>query len=226
MPQRNGTTARVQAEKREQIVKDRRPFERRSVLSSVRASAILPLSRLGNFSIEPLMHSLTICFILGLSPSAFAEPVSFRQEVCALLARAGCNQGACHGNLNGKGGFKLSLRGEDPAADRSALTREMLGRRTDPLRPDESLILRKATGQIAHEGGPRFAVGAHRNIASFARGSWPVVATTAPTRRLLTRLSVAPTSAILFDPDDRVKITVKAEFADGSQPRRYPSCRV
>ncbi len=25
--------------------------------------------------------------------------------------------GACHGNLNGKGGFRLSLRGDDPAFD-------------------------------------------------------------------------------------------------------------
>ena len=34
-----------------------------------------------------------------------------------LLAKAGCNMGACHGNLNGKGGFRLSLRGDDPAAE-------------------------------------------------------------------------------------------------------------
>src|SRR5437588_8115863 len=85
-------------------------------------------------------------------------PVSFRNEVMAVLSRAGCNQGACHGNLNGKGGFKLSLRGEDPAFDRAVLTREMHGRRTDPIRPEESLILRKATGRVPHEGGPRFAV--------------------------------------------------------------------
>src|SRR3954470_23615248 len=86
------------------------------------------------------------------------DAVSYSQEVRAVFARAGCNQGACHGNLNGRGGFKLSLRGEDLVADRDALTREMLARRTDPLRPAESLILRKATGLIPHEGGPRFAI--------------------------------------------------------------------
>ena len=39
---------------------------------------------------------------------------SFRTDIAPLLSKAGCNMGACHGNLNGKGGFKLSLRGEDP----------------------------------------------------------------------------------------------------------------
>src|SRR5688572_5941357 len=105
------------------------------------------------------MRGLPAALLLALTLPANADPVSFRQEVVPVLSRGGCNQGACHGNLNGRGGFKLSLRGEDPAADLAALTRDMLARRTDPLRPDESLILRKATGRVSHEGGPRFAVG-------------------------------------------------------------------
>ncbi|MFT5095899.1 MAG: hypothetical protein ACI93T_004759, partial [Porticoccaceae bacterium] len=42
---------------------------------------------------------------------------SFRNHVLAVLAKAGCNSGACHGALAGKGGFRLSLRGFDPATD-------------------------------------------------------------------------------------------------------------
>ena len=42
------------------------------------------------------------------------EECSFRNDVMAVLAKAGCNAGACHGNKNGKGGFKLSLRGAGP----------------------------------------------------------------------------------------------------------------
>src|SRR5437763_3332135 len=87
-----------------------------------------------------------------------AEPVSFRNEVMAVLSKAGCNQGACHGNQNGKNGFKLSLRGEDPALDLAALTRDTLGRRTNALQPAESLLLLKPIGAIPHEGGKRFAV--------------------------------------------------------------------
>src|SRR5262249_39365518 len=92
-------------------------------------------------------------------PASASEPVRFNVEVMAVLSKAGCNQGACHGNLNGKGGFKLSLRGEDPAWDYSVLTRDGFGRRTNPLRPADSLILQKATVSIPHEGGRRFAVG-------------------------------------------------------------------
>src|SRR5262249_8055584 len=41
----------------------------------------------------------------------------FRNHVQAVLTRSGCNSGACHGALAGKGGLKLSLRGYDPTAD-------------------------------------------------------------------------------------------------------------
>src|SRR3954469_5975625 len=91
------------------------------------------------------------------APSLAAGPaVSFRNEVMAVLSRAGCNSGACHGNLNGKGGLKLSLRGEDPAGDRGVLTRDMLGRRPDPPRPDDTPPLLKPTGGVPHGGGVRF----------------------------------------------------------------------
>ena len=41
----------------------------------------------------------------------------FRRHVLPVLSRAGCNMGACHGALAGKGGFKLSLRGYYPEGD-------------------------------------------------------------------------------------------------------------
>src|SRR5581483_3584088 len=82
--------------------------------------------------------------------------VSFRNEIMPVLAKAGCNLGTCHGNKYGKGGFKLSLRGQDPDVDYTTLTREMFARRINPMEPDQSLVLLKATTQVAHEGGLRF----------------------------------------------------------------------
>src|ERR1700752_205678 len=83
--------------------------------------------------------------VVSLVPAPIrAESVSFRNEVMAVFSRAGCNQGTCHGNQTGKGVFKLSLRGDDPAFDYEALPRDMLARRTDPLRPEASLLLLKA----------------------------------------------------------------------------------
>src|SRR6516164_7884897 len=78
---------------------------------------------------------------LMLTGTAAAQGVSFRNDVMAVLSKGGCNAGACHGNQNGKGGFRLSLRGEDPTADFAALTRDALARRTDPHRPADSLVL-------------------------------------------------------------------------------------
>src|SRR5207249_5433301 len=86
-----------------------------------------------------------------------AAPVSFRNEVIAALNVGGCNSGACHGTPSGKNGFKLSLRGYDPAADYLQLTHDVLGRRTDSLGADTSLIYLKALGRVQHEGGARFA---------------------------------------------------------------------
>src|SRR5437773_12058622 len=85
-----------------------------------------------------------------------SESISFRNDVMAVLSKAGCNAGACHGNANGKAGFKLSLRGQDPDLDYYALTRDQFGRRTDSMDPSRSLILLKPTARVAHEGGKRF----------------------------------------------------------------------
>src|SRR5712671_6491159 len=95
------------------------------------------------------------------STLAQAEPaaVSFRNDVMAVISKAGCNAGTCHGNKNGKGGFKLSLRGQEPEADYIAMTRDLFARRLNPLEPEQSLVLLKPTAQVAHEGGLRFKKG-------------------------------------------------------------------
>src|SRR5262245_41993013 len=141
--------------------------------------------------------------VLLVRPAAAQEPVSFRHEVMAVLARGGCNQGTCHGNLNGKGGFKLSLRGQDPAADHAALTRDMLGRRTDPHHPEASLILQKASGRVPHEGGQRFAASSPeyrlllRWVAEGLRNDLG-------NATAVTRLEVTPDEAYLVEPKDEL----------------------
>src|SRR5439155_5776160 len=109
--------------------------------------------------------------LLGLASLALAPPahaavllpnqgsvqrVDFERHVMGLFGRAGCNSGSCHGSFQGRGGFRLSLFGYDPEKDYDALTREAMGRRLDPVDPDHSLLLLKATGQVPHGGGRRF----------------------------------------------------------------------
>lgn len=154
--------------------------------------------------------------LLLLQTVAAADtPVSFRNDVSAVLSRAGCNAGACHGNLNGKGGFKLSLRGEDADADLAALTRGMFARRTDPHSPTDSLVLKKATGQVPHEGGARFAVTSseYQLLRKWiAAGCQP---DPADTPKPVT-LTPSVKSLVMVEPQKSAALTVSAKFSDGS----------
>jgi hypothetical protein len=86
-------------------------------------------------------------------------PVSFTREVVPLLTRAGCNQGACHGSQHGRGGFKLSLLGFDPAFDYSQIVQSAEGRRVVLSEPERSILLLKPTLTMEHGGGERFRAG-------------------------------------------------------------------
>ena len=81
--------------------------------------------------------------------AAHAEAVSFELDVMPILSKAGCYSGGCHGALAGKGGFRLSLFGYDPASDHVALTRDARGRRVDLADPGASLLLTKPTTAVA-----------------------------------------------------------------------------
>ena len=145
-----------------------------------------------------------------------AAPVSYQNEVMAVLAKAGCNMGTCHGNANGKGGFKISLRGESPAGDWKVIARNELGRRLNLIEPDESLLLKKATAQIPHEGRRRFEVDSweYRILRQWIAEGAKNDTGQAPK---LTALEVAPTHRTLYAPDNQIQITAKARFADGSE---------
>ncbi|MFO0912135.1 MAG: DUF1549 and DUF1553 domain-containing protein [Pirellulales bacterium] len=87
--------------------------------------------------------------------AAESIPWEFRRHVLPVLTKAGCNSGACHGALAGKGGFKLSLRGYDPQGDYVAITQQGRGRRIESTDPARSLLLAKPTTQLPHKGGLR-----------------------------------------------------------------------
>ena len=79
--------------------------------------------------------------------------ISFVQDVAPVLSKMGCNQGTCHGSKDGQNGFKLSLRGYDFLYDHLALTDDIRARRFNRANPDQSLMLLKASGGVAHVGG-------------------------------------------------------------------------
>ena len=84
--------------------------------------------------------------------------VDFRTEIMPLFAKAGCSAGGCHGKAEGKNGFKLSIFGFDPEGDYAAIVKESRGRRLLASAPENSLLLQKGAGQVAHGGGRRLPV--------------------------------------------------------------------
>jgi hypothetical protein len=142
-------------------------------------------------------------------------PLSFRRDLMAALNVGGCNAGACHGTPSGKGGFKLSLRGYDPTADYVQLTRDVLGRRTDRLDPEASLILQKGLGRVPHEGGQRFQP---TSIPARTMRNWLGEGLQDDPADLpaLKGIEVLPGSRVLNAPARWQQLSVKANFADGT----------
>jgi hypothetical protein len=138
---------------------------------------------------------------------------NFRNHVIPMMTKIGCNSGACHGALAGKGGFKLSLRGYDPQTDHFVMTRQALGRRINKLRPARSLVLLKPTLAIPHGGGQKLEVGS-ADYQLFA--DW--IASGAPGPRkddpAIRRLEVFPREAVL-KPKYNLQVLVRAWYADG-----------
>jgi hypothetical protein len=138
---------------------------------------------------------------------------SFRNHVEPILAKQGCNSGACHGALAGKGGFKLSLQGYDPAADFFNIVKQDRGRRIELADPGQSLLLAKPSGAIAHKGGLRFATTSldYRVIAEWiSKGAAPPGASDAR----VVSLEVLPARSSQ-KVGDRQQILVRAFYSDG-----------
>ncbi len=157
------------------------------------------------------VHQATVPVRVTQTKSAFAW--SFTNHVIPVLTKLGCNSGACHGALAGKGGFKLSLRGFAPAEDHFVLTRQALGRRVSLLEPAQSLMLRKPTLAVTHGGGLKLEVGSpeYELLADW-------IAAGAPGPRgdeaVIRRLEVFPKAATL-KPADTLQVIVRAWYSDG-----------
>jgi hypothetical protein len=151
------------------------------------------------------------------SPSVLVagEVPSFDTDVMPLLTKAGCNQGACHGKGSGQNGFRLSLRGFAPDQDYKWITREFSGRRITRTRPEESLLLRKATGQTPHEGGRLFAPTSREYmlLLDWLKAGYPGPNPNTPK---VSKLELSPNTKAL-KPGEEVQLVATATFADGTK---------
>ena len=160
------------------------------------------------FAIIATAALATACVFAAESPVP-----SFRNNVQPVLAKAGCNAGACHGAAAGQNGFRLSLRGYDDQGDYLALTRQALGRRVNLADPGRSLLLLKSTATIPHKGGKRFEVDSreYQIIADWIASGAP--GPKAEDARI-DRIELLPNHVVLTNGASQ-QLTVRAHFNDG-----------
>lgn len=138
---------------------------------------------------------------------------SFRNDVLPVLSKAGCNSGACHGALAGKGGFRLSLRGYDPPTDYFNIVQQDRGRRVEFADPGLSLFLAKPSGAMPHKGGLRFETDSdeYRILAEWvAAGAAPPQ----PNDAIVDHLEIYPGRS-LHKVGDSQRMLVSAVYSDG-----------
>jgi hypothetical protein len=143
-----------------------------------------------------------------------ATPLHFTNDIEPIFARHGCNSGGCHGRASGQNGFRLSLFGFDPEFDFNAITKEARGRRVFPAAPDNSLILTKAAGVVAHGGGRRLTLESedYRTLRRWILQGAPLGDDKAPA---LKKLTIVPDSRVMQRSQEQ-QIAVLAHYSDGS----------
>ena len=141
-------------------------------------------------------------------------PINFGNQIVPIFTKLGCNSGGCHGKASGQNGFKISLLGFEPDVDYKALVMEGRGRRLFPSAPDNSLLLLKATGGVAHGGGKRMEVNSdeYRLIRRWIAAGTPFGE---PTDPKVTRISVFPDHRIMTR-NNKQQFAVYAHYTDGT----------
>ena len=159
--------------------------------------------------------TILVYLVVFATSGAVASEITYLNDVMAVFSKSGCNQGVCHGNKFGKGGFRLSLRGQDPDFDYLSLTRSLSGRRVNLQNPADSLLLLKPTMQVAHEGGRRFDVDSveYQILLQWLEANMPLESNHA---QHLVGFEVTPREKIVVGDLNQVQLTVLAHFSNGT----------
>ena len=150
----------------------------------------------------------------------------FGHDIGAIFTRMGCNGSNCHGGVKGRGGFKLSNGALYPREDYEwivkggtyqVLSAAVKGDRIPRVslkEPEQSLLLRKATGQLAHGGGVRIKPDSpeYQILLNWIRKGAPYGPDDAASR--VERLEVFP-RALFLERGEKHRLLVTAHLANG-----------
>lgn len=139
--------------------------------------------------------------------------VDFVRDVNPALSRLGCNSGTCHGAQAGKNGFKLSLRGYDPAYDVRSLADDLAGRRVNPTSPIDSMMLTKPLGIVPHVGGKLIEPGDNHALVlrQWIAGGAKLNLNTPK----VASIQVTPNNPVIAMPGSIQQLRVVATYTDG-----------
>jgi hypothetical protein len=183
-------------------------------IARVEKNVVTPLAD-GETQLTVKYQGKSVNIPVKVKDGAKDRDISFKLDVMPVFMSAGCNAGGCHGAARGKDGFRLSLFGYNPDSDYHNLTREQPGRRINLALPEESLLLTKSTGEVAHTGGKRFERDS-RNYKSLLRwldAGAPADSASVP---LVTSVEIYPPRMVMESDGATQQITVRAKYADGS----------
>ena len=141
------------------------------------------------------------------------QPINFTNQVVPIFTKLTCNSGGCHGKSAGQNGFKLSLLGFEPDIDYASLVREERARRVQVTAPENSLLLTKAAGQVAHGGGRKLETDSdeYRLVRRWIASGLPWGQPNDPT---LAGISVHPETRVM-QPGSVQQFLVQAHYSDG-----------
>jgi len=139
--------------------------------------------------------------------------VDFENDLIPVFTKMACNAGKCHGAAIGRGGFKLSLYGGNPTADYEAIVQRVAGRRVNLARPEDSLLILKATENLEHGGGFRIDFGDEGTelLIEWIRQGAKYV-----THRKLKRVDVSPQQFVTSQVGDTVGMKATAHYNNGT----------
>ena len=184
-------------------------------VAAVSEGGVIRGVRDGETTIEVEAGAQMLKVAVAVSGAADVRVFNFENDIIPLLTRFGCNSSGCHGKADGQNGFKLSVFGFDPGADYASLTKEARGRRVFPAAPEHSLLLRKASGHVAHGGGIKIAQGTpeYESIRAWIAAGMP-----------FGKLSDPKVVSIKLEPAERVmpmkgrqQLRVTARYSDGRE---------
>jgi hypothetical protein len=140
--------------------------------------------------------------------------INFSNQIVPIFTKLGCNTGSCHGKSGGQNGFRLSLLGFYPDDDYESLVKEANGRRLFPSSPQYSLLLLKASNQLAHGGGRRLALDSYEGqiLTRWIEQGMPLGSEDDP---IVERIEVFPKSRAMNRGSDQ-QLAVVGHYSDGS----------